>query len=172
MTLRAPAVLLVILLAGCGGSESSSGTATAPPATTSAAGPRDVCGMLTMDELKTAAGLQEATGQSSKSGGADVCTWMGAGGKAVVVQVFGSASDYDSGRSSFEGLYNTKAEEVSGIGEKAYYLFGKTGPMNTGTLVAAKGSTPISVQVMGSTGDAATMKGEATAIAHVILGKL
>ena len=172
MTLRAPAVLLVMLLAACGGSESSTGAGTPAPATTSSAAPRDVCGMLTMDELKTAAGLQEATGQSSKSGGADVCTWMGGGGKAVILQVFSSASDYDAGRSSFEGLYNTKAEEVAGIGEKAYYLFGKTGPMNTGTLVVGKGGTPISVQVMGASGDAATMKGEATAIAHVVLGKL
>jgi hypothetical protein len=61
---------------------------------------------------------------------------------------------------------------VTAVGDKGYYIDGKTGSFPTGTLVAQKGSIPVSIQVMGGTGDAATRKGETTAIAHVILGKL
>jgi hypothetical protein len=160
---------MLFLIAACQ-SETTTTTNTPPPAAATAE--RDVCGMISMEELKTAAGLDEATGQSSKSGGADVCTWTGASGKAVVVQVFPSAANYDTARAAFESLYQATAEEVTGIGEKAYYIAGNTGAMPTGTLVVAKGSTPISVQVMGGTGDAATRKGEATAIAHVVHSKV
>ena len=61
-------------------------TATTSPSPTPAAARPDVCAMLTVDELNTAAGLKDATGQSSTSGGADVCTWTDGTGKTVVVQ--------------------------------------------------------------------------------------
>lgn len=170
MALRISLVVLLVFAAAC---QQERSTDTAAPARPAASAPtaRDVCGMLTMDELKTAAGLTEATGQSSKSGGADVCTWT-ASGRSVIVQVFPYASSYDSARTTFEGQYGAAAEDVTAVGDKAFFIDGKTGQFPTGTLVAQKGSTPVSVQVMGGTGDAATRKGEATAIAHVILGKL
>lgn len=169
MALRATLIVLLVLTAAC--QQESSDTSAPAQATATAPAERDVCGMLTMDELKTAAGLTEATGQSSKSGGADVCTWT-ASGRSVIVQVYPYASAYDSARSAFESQYGATAEEVTAVGEKAFYIDGKTGQFATGTLVAQKGSTPVSVQVMGGTGDASTRKGETTAIAHVILGKL
>lgn len=167
-------VLLVLLLVFAAACQTETSTDTSTPTATAASAPatRNVCDMLTVDELKTAAGLDGATGQSSQSGGADVCTWMGTTGKAVIVQVFPSASSYDQARSSFESLYDTTAADVTGIGEKAYFIDSATGSMPTGTLVVGKGSTPISVQVMGGSGDANTRKGEATAVAHVVLGKL
>ena len=170
MALRVSLLVLLVLTAAC---QRESGTDTSAPAPSTAPAPteRDVCGMLTMDELKTAAGLTEATGQSSKSGGADVCTWT-ASGRSVIVQVFPYAAAYDSARTTFESQYGSTAEEVTAVGDKAFYIDGKTGQLATGTLGAQKGSTPISVQVMGGTGDASTRKGETTAIAHVILGKL
>ena len=170
MALRVSLLVLLVLAAAC---QPESSTDTSAPAQPTATAPaeRDVCGMLTMDELKTAAGLTEASGQSLKSGGADVCTWT-ASGRSVIVQVYPYASAYDSARSAFESQYGATAEEVTAVGDKAFYIDGKTGQFATGTLVAQKGSTPISVQVMGGTGDAATRKGETTAIAHVILGKL
>ncbi|HUP43946.1 MAG TPA: hypothetical protein VM779_00380, partial [Thermoanaerobaculia bacterium] len=64
------------------------------------------------------------------------------------------------------------AEPVTAVGDKAFFIAGNTGTVPTGTLVAQKGSTPVSIQVMGGTGDPATRKAEATAVAHVILGKL
>lgn len=161
--------VILILAAAC---QSETSTTSAPPPRPAAPAQRDICGLVTMDELKTAAGLTEATGQSSKSGGADVCTWTGSNGKVVIVQVFPSASSYDDSRRSFESLYSATAEEVSGVGEKAFFIDGKTGSLATGTLVAQKGSTPVSVQVMGGTGDPATRKGEATAVAYVILGRI
>ena len=164
-------ILMSVLIAACGRETATETAATPPPATT-VAKERNVCEMMTIDEIKTAAGIEEAVGQSSKSGGADVCTWSGSGGKMLVVQVFPYASSYDDSRKAFEGLYGGTAADVTGVGEKAFFLPGKTGPIATGTLVAQKGSTPISVQVMGGSGDDKTRQGEATAIAHVILGKL
>lgn len=161
--------VILILAAAC---QSETSTTNAPPPRSAAPAARDVCGMMTMDELKTAAGLTEATGQSSQSGGADVCTWTGTNGKIVIAQVFPFASSYDDARKTFEAQYGATAEEVTGVGEKAFFIDGKTGSIATGTLVAQKGSTPVSIQVMGGAGDAATRKGEATAVAHVILGKV
>lgn len=169
MALRVSLIVLLVLTAAC--QQESSDTSAPAPSTATAPAERDVCGMLTMDELKTAAGLTEASGQSSKSGGADVCTWT-ASGRSVIVQVHPNASAYDSARSAFESQYGAAAEEVTAVGDKAFYIDGKTGQFATGTLVAQKGPTPVSVQVMGGTGDAVTRKGETTAIAHVILGKL
>jgi len=171
MNVRAAVLISALLLTACG-SETSTDSGAPAAARPAPAAPRDVCGMLTMDELKTAAGLVEATGQSSKSGGADVCTWMGTGGKGVIVQVHSSANDYESGRKTYQEFYKTTAEEVPAIGEKAYYMYSKGAAMGTATLVTQKGSTPVSVQVLSATGDANTSKGEATAVAHVILGKL
>ena len=169
MALRISLIVLLVLAAGCQQESSTDVTTTGQPA--AAVAERDVCGMLTMDELKTAACLDAATGQSSKSGGADVCTWT-ASGRSVIVQVFPGATAYDSARTAFESQYSATAEDVTAVGDKGYYIDGKTGSFPTGTLVAQKGSTPVSVQVMGGTGDAATRKAEATAIAHVVLGKL
>lgn len=148
-------LVAILILVGACRSETSTEP---PPASTADAGPRDVCSMLTVDELNTAAGMRDAIGESSTSGGADVCTWT-AGGKSVVVQVFPSSASYDQARAA-------TAEDITGIGDKAFYM------SDTGTLVAMKGSTPISVQIVGAGGDAAMRKGEATAIAHLILGKV
>lgn len=174
MLLRCVLALLLLLTVACQ-QETATETDTVNTATQSTAttAPQQkVCDMLTMDELKTAAGVEGGVGESSTSGGADVCTWTGTNGKVVIVQRFPGASSYDQARSSFEGLYAAKAQEVTGVGEKAYYIDGATGRMPTGTLVAQKGSMPISVQVMGGTGTPETRRGEATAVAHLILGKL
>jgi hypothetical protein len=125
-----------------------------------------------MDELKTAAGVDGGVGESSTSGGADVCTWTGTNGRVVIVQKFPSASSYDQARSTFESQYSAKATDLPGVGQQAYYIDGATGRMPTGTLVAKKGDAAISVQVMGGSGTADTRRGEATAVAHLILGKL
>ncbi|HUP49092.1 MAG TPA: hypothetical protein VNA04_09925 [Thermoanaerobaculia bacterium] len=163
-------LMALLLVAGCG-----SETGTAPPAgapAASAPADRNVCDMMTIDELKTAAGLDSAMGESSESGGADACTWTGEDGKVVIAQVFSSADSYEQARQAFQTQYGGTAEEVTEVGEKAFYIGGTTGTLQTGTLVAQKGSTPVSVQVMGGTSDPASRKGEATAVAHVILGKL
>ena len=165
-------LLLTLLAVAACQSETSTETTGGGTRTSTAPATRDVCGMATMDELQTAAGLVSATGMSSTSGGADVCTWTGENGKIVVAQVFPSASSYDQSRTAFESQYGGTAEDVTGVGEKGFFIAGDTGRVPTGTLVVQKGSTPVSIQVMGGTSDAATRRNEATAIAHVILGKL
>ena len=162
--------LCVILLFASACQKETSTEATQSPAPAAPA-QSDVCSTLTMDELNTAAGLKEAVGQSSKSGGAEVCTWT-AGGKTVVVQVFPSASSYDQTRTALESQSKTTAEEVTAVGDKAFFVSGKTGPTPMGTLVAAKGPKVITVQLTGGSEDPATRKGEATAIAHVVLSRV
>lgn len=168
---RISLLLVAVLLAvGCQ-SETAEAPVVAGGETTTPAS-TDVCGMMTMDELNTAAGLTSATGMSSTSGGAEVCTWTGENGKIVVAQIFPTAASYDQVRQTFESQYGGTAEPVTAVGDKAFFIAGNTGTVPTGTLVAQKGSTPVSIQVMGGTGDPATRKAEATAVAHVILGKL
>lgn len=177
------AAALVLSFIACTKTETNTNTSTPAPepaqttttATTasstasSAPTPRDVCAMLTAEELKSLAGIDKP-GTKSTSGGADVCTWYGAGG-GVIAQVYPYKSSYEGSRSAFEGLYGTKAADLPGVGEKAFYIEGKTGPIATATISAMKGSTPISVQVMGSA-DAATRKKQASDVANALLAKL
>ena len=175
MTQRSLLVILLLLTAACGGetaTDTTTPTRTETTATETAALPQTVCNMLTMDELKTAAGIEGGVGESSTSGGAEVCTWTGTNGKVAIVQLFGSTSDYDSARSTFQNLYGAQAQDMSGVGEKAYYIDAPTGRMPTGTLVAQSKAKAISVQIMGGSGSPDTRRGEATAVAHLILGKL
>ena len=176
MTQRPLLVILLLLTAACGGRET---TTEAPPpvttettATNTAATNQSVCNLLTMDDLKTAAGIEGAVGESSTSGGAQVCTWTGTNGKVAIVQLFSSTSDYDAARSSFQSMYGTTAQDLSGVGEKAYYLDAPTGRMPTGTLVAQAKAKAISVQIMGGSSAPELRRGEATAVAHLVLGKL
>ena len=183
MLLRISLAVSLVALAACQSETTTTTNTPTPDATTTVASTtttpppaaptsRDVCAMLSADELKTAANLNAAEGKKSTSGGADVCSWFSSDGKALVVQVFPYASSYNNSREAFEGLYNTKAQDLSGIGDKAYFMNGKTGPMATTTLVAQKGSTPISVQVMGGSGNDNGRKQEATDVANLLLGKL
>src|SRR5688500_6147421 len=100
MLLRTSLAVSLLALAACS-SETNSNTNTNTPsadatttvASNSSAPPaaptsRDVCAMLSAEELKTAANLEGAEGKKSTSGGADVCSWFGSDGKALVVQVY------------------------------------------------------------------------------------
>ena len=174
------AIAVIVLFAACTKTEtttttettapSSETTTSAPPPVAAAPASRNVCEIVSAEELKTATGI-EGAGAPSKSGGADVCSWFGGGG-AAVLQVYGSASAYESSRSAFEGLYGGKTAELSGVGDKAFFIDGKTGQMPTSTMSAAKGSNVISVQVMSMGMDAAARKKAATELAKVVLTKL
>jgi hypothetical protein len=175
------AAVAVVLAVGCAREQATDAgnadaTSTAASTTTPAAPPpaaaakRDVCTMLSAEEVKTATGI-EGKATPSTSGGADVCTWMSNAGKSAIVQLYPYASSYENSREAFEGLYKTKSEELSGLGDKAFFVGGKTGPFESATISAMKGSNAISVQVLGM-GDAATLKNEATALTQVVLGKM
>ena len=144
-------------------------TSTPSPAPVAVAS-RDACAVISAEELKTATGI-DAEGKSSKSGGADVCTWMGADGKSAIVQLYSHQSDYEDSREAFEGLYDTKSEPLAGVGDNAFYISGTTGPFNTATISAMKGSQAVSVQIMGM-GDMAELKENATALSRLLLEKL
>ena len=177
---RLIALAAILLSAACTKTETTTNTST-PTASSETAAPatpppapapasRNVCEIVSADEVKTATGI-EGTGAPSKSGGADVCSWFGGAG-AAIVQVYGSSSAYESSRSAFEGLYGGKTAELSGVGEKAFFIDGKTGQMPTATMSAASGSNVISVQVMSMGMDAAARKKAATELAKVVLTKL
>ena len=176
------AAVALLLVSGCAGEQASPAPADQAVTTTAStneppaavpvapAASRDVCAMISADELKTATGI-EGNAAPSKSGGADVCTWTSARGKSAIVQVYPTSSAYENSRSAFEGLYNAKSEDLTGIGDKAFFIAGKTGPFDTATISATKGTGVVSVQVMGM-GDSAAFRNEATELTKVVLGKL
>ncbi|HUP49563.1 MAG TPA: hypothetical protein VNA04_12320 [Thermoanaerobaculia bacterium] len=85
-----------------------------------------------------------------------ISRWTGEDGKVVIARVFPSAANYEVARQAFQAQYGGTPEEVDNVGEKAFYISGATGPLQTGTLVAQNGSTPVSVQVMGASGGCRT----------------
>lgn len=141
--------------------------ADAPPAQAK----RDPCELISAADVKTATGI-EAEGKPSRSGGASVCTWMGADGKSAIVQIFPTEAHYDKAKSAFEAQYKGTSDAVQGMGDKAFVITGNTGPLPTATYVAQKGSTPISVQVMALGGDTSTLKSQAETLAQTVIGKL
>ena len=156
---RTTLVLITLLALAACAPEPETDIAAPAGATATQAEP-NVCAMMTMEQLQTAAGLAQAPGMSSQSGGADACTWTGEDGKSVIVQIFPSATSYDQMRQQLGGT----PEDVTAVGDKAFFV--------NDTLVAQKGSTPVSVQIAGGTGTPETRKGEAIAVAFVILNQL
>lgn len=132
---------------------------------------RDVCKLVSPAEVKTAAGV-DGEGKPTKSGNADVCTYTGKDGKSAIIQVYGVAGAYDESRRQFETLYKGKAEDVPGVGDKAFFIAGTTMGIGTATLSAQKGATPISVQLIGMGVDAAKGKPALVALAKTTLSKL
>ena len=148
--------LLVVGLIACDGGgdaasdEAADTVAAIPPATVPAPAPAssDVCAMLTQEEVRTATGI-DAPGTPSQSGGASVCTWQGTTG-AAIVQIHGSASAYEDSREAFQDLYEGTAEDVSGVGDRAYWIVSERGALRTGTMSAVKGSRAITAQVLAA----------------------
>jgi hypothetical protein len=119
---RITAMLVPLVLGACAQADNEAETvsdsaapaaATPAPATTAPAASRDVCAMISADELKSTTTIESA-GQPSTSGGADVCTWYGSNGVNAIVQVFPYASSYEQSREAFEELYEKKAEDIGG----------------------------------------------------------
>lgn len=182
--LKSPFALLAVLacLGACAREESSpnSPTSTSPrvvEAAPAAAAPepapapapsRDACKSVSLEKLKALTGV-DGEGTPSKSGGADVCTWTSASAKSAILQIYPSTSFYDRSREAFEGLQKQKAEDLSGLGDRAFYVGGKVSVMETATVSAQKGNTVISVQVMEMQGAGAALKAEATALTKEVL---
>lgn len=166
--------LAALLLGACGkGSDAAATPDSARAAQAAAASaapvpPRNVCGLITAQELQAAASLQ-GQGQPSRSGSADVCTWM-AGDAAAIVQVHGSAVEFDTARTAFQELYGVQAQDVAGIGDRAFYIEGRTSSIPTGTLTLQRGPTPMTVQILG--GPDSSRRQRVEALAKLALGKL
>ena len=176
--LFAVAVSTVLITSACAETETST-VAPGPETSTAASAPapvvttetRDACTVLALEEITAATGIS-TPGAPSTSGGASVCTWMSDTGKGTVLQVYSSASDYDSSRSAFESLYGGSAEDVSGVGDAAFYIGGETGPIPTATVSARKASSAISVQVMGMGEEPTRLRQQAIDLARVAIGKV
>lgn len=169
-------LLLAFILGGCGDDDAAAGATSGAGASAAAAAgapgaavtPRDVCAMITAPELQAAAALQ-AQGQPSRSGSADVCTWL-AGDVAAIVQVHGSAVEFDTARTAFQELYGSTAQDVAGIGDRAFYIEGRTSNIPTGTLTAQRAATPVTVQILG--GPDSTRRSRVEALARLAIAKL
>lgn len=147
-------------------------SAATPPTTPTLAAPgTNVCQLISAETVKNATGIS-GEGTSSKSGDADVCTWMGADSSSAVVQIYRSSASYEASRRAFEGLYKTKAEELPGVGNKAFYLGGNTASIPTATISVDKGGRVASVQVMAVGGDADKLKANAVALTKAVVGAL
>lgn len=186
-TMATAAASVLMLLAACSPDDKSANTdagSAAPnaqaqrsekpqpqPVADSASQTRKPCDLMSPQEISAAAGLADNTGEASVSGGAQVCTWTDANGKAAVVQVHASAARYEQSRAAFESFYGGQAETVD-IGDKAFFISGKTGPLPTATVSAQTGSATISVQVMEMNGDAAALRGAAEELARQMLRRL
>ncbi|MCU0610436.1 MAG: DUF3558 family protein [Candidatus Eisenbacteria bacterium] len=165
-------------LMSCGGERPATDAQPAPqssadrpaPAAVSAA-PTNPCTLISPEEAQAATGIA-AEGSSSTSGGAAVCSWIDATGKSAVVQIFPTASGYEVSRRAFESFYDATAEIVSGLGDEACYITGKTASVPTATFCVRKGSAAASVQVMTMGQDAAALKDQALALTRTLVAKL
>lgn len=176
---RMIAFALPLMLVACAEAETETDTvsdsaaaaaAPAPAAAPAAPASRDVCAMISAEELKATTTI-EGSGTPSTSGGADVCTWYGSNGVNAIVQLFPSVSSYDDSREAFEDLYEKKAEDIGGLGDAAFFLAGKTGPMETATVSVRQGARAISTQILG-TNSPADQRKQAIDLAKLVLGKL
>lgn len=186
--LRRLPVLALPVLAACGGgaAEEAGSDATVPAADAGAAPPAasptapaaaadgaaDPCALLTLDEVRDAAGVEAPEGSSTTSGEARVCTWIDLGGHSAVVQVHPTADWYDRSRDAFELQYGGTAEDALGIGDDAYRITGTTGPLPTATVGVRRGTTSATVQVMAMDRDAGTLESQALELARRLAQKL
>lgn len=170
--------VLTLALVACKAEEPAS----SPPAATKAAADAPAasapaptriaaCESLSADDVKGLLG-SAVEGATSSSGGADVCTWTGPTGKTAIIQIYATARSFEQSREAFERMYAGQAEDISGIGDKAFYIHGKTASFPTATLSVVKGAQAASVQVMEPKGDPAKLKTEAVALTKVVVGKL
>jgi hypothetical protein len=133
---------------------------------------RDPCALVSADEINAATGMTSTGGNPSMSGGAAVCTWVDVEARAAVIQVYGSTSRYEESRAAFESMYESPAESVADLGDRGFFIAGRTGPVPTGTTSFVKGSTAASVQVMSMSADAQTLRSQTIALARLLAGKL
>lgn len=179
-TLSALALPLLLLLPACASGDTAADATVdstaaadvaAAPSTPSAA-LRDACTVLSAEEVSAAAGLGASTGQPSESGGAQVCTWMDANGKAAIVQLYATAARYEESRTAFESLYGGTAEALAGVADQAFYIGGRTGSIPTATVSVRKGRTAASVQVMAMSGDATGLRSQVMELTQQLVAKL
>lgn len=130
---------------------------------------RDACALLEADELAAVVGEVQA-GTPSSSGGAAVCTWSSATGRTVVLQAFPGPDAYDRSRETFESFYESTATAVTGLGDAAFFIGGRTSSMPTATVVArAPSGGVVSVQVMSMSGEPEALRAPAVELARAAL---
>lgn len=175
--MRARFVLVLTLFAGCkcGGSSNNAAPAEAAAPVVSAesevdAAQLNACVLLTQAELEKTTGLLSPPKRGHSRTNA-TCTWGTFEKKMVVVEVFPNASHFDESRRSFETLYKGHAEDVPGIGKRAFYLEG-VASIAAATLVAEKPTGgAVLVQVSGKDFSLTKAKDEVTAIAKIVVAK-
>jgi len=174
-------VLVFALFASCrcGGASNNnaSSDASATPSVTASgpAGPPidaaariNVCAMLTQAELEQTTGL---LAPPKASAGRSTCSWGTHEKKIVIVEVFQSSTQFDDSRRSFETLYKAKAQDVAGVGKRAFYLEG-VASLPAATLVAERPQGgAVLVQISGKDFALSKAKDEVVAVAKIVVVK-
>lgn len=127
--------------------------------------PPTACQMVSTEVMKETTGI-ENEGEPKRIDGADVCTWKGDAGKSVVVKLYPAASQYEQSRQTLEQVSGQKSQELSGVGDKAFFV--EDSAFDAVTVAAQKGNAALTVQVMLPGGSAETLKAEATALAKKV----
>ena len=177
-------IALFVVFLACGPSEStveSSDASTPEPATAAptstpsaeATPLENPCEIVTAAELADAAGVASgATATQGVSGGANTCTWQGGTGPAVIVQIYSDSWSYDQARSTFEGFYNGKSAPISGLGDDAFYIAGRTGPFMTATVTTRNARRTVSAQVFDPMNPESELRSAAEKVARLTIEKL
>lgn len=154
-------------------SENASTPSTATtPTSTAPVSIDQVCAFMTREDVAKALGTPINDATPSKSENADLCSYTTASGQIVTIQVFNVDGAYEGSRKTFESVFKTRAEDIPGVGDKAFVLFGTQMVFGTGTAVVQKGPVILATQVMGAGVDANTGRPLALALAKAALAKL
>ena len=180
--IKRPLVLVVALFASCkcGGASSNRAetSASSIPVVVIDGGPGgepidaaarvNVCVMLSQAELEQTTGL---LAPPKPSAGRATCSWGTHEKKIVIVEVFQNSSHFDDSRKSFETLYKSKSQDVSGIGKRAFYLEG-VASLPAATLVAERPQGgAVLVQISGKDFSLAKAKDEVSAVAKIVVAR-
>lgn len=136
-------VLLTVAIAACGTSSASSSSSSAAPTTKSGstAASGRACGAVPQSKISAVAGFGILTSQETDvTGGtspADICEYVGLGGQALSVDRFGSGVSFDDMAKVQFGSATPQA--VSGVGDRAEFVFKTTGGNPDAELLAQKG---------------------------------
>jgi hypothetical protein len=144
----------------------------AAPTAETVAPPREVCKLISREEVSTATRARYGRGEASTSERYDGCTFRGALGD-VTVTVYRSAAAFEADKKENAQVNDSRAEKLDEFGESAYAIVGAQLGFPTVVVGLREGGTPFTVFVAGPAGERpAQVKARAVAVARAVRPKL